>query len=575
MKDFLRLSNRTFHRTKVTLLLGLIMLAFCVLGICLGYLMLARSEHYSELATELHERERSIKASRGKILDRNGVVLADNQAVCTISVIHSQITDPEQVIAKLSQLLEMEEEKVRKKVEKKSAREKVADNVPKELGDRIRLLYLDGVKVDEDYKRFYPYDDIGSKVLGFTGSDNQGIIGLEVKYDDYLQGEPGTILTLTDAKGVELMDRPEDRVEPVSGNNLVTSLDWNIQTYANQLAKQVCETKEADSVSILVMNPQNGEIMAMVNVPEFHLNQPYLLPEGIDYSEDALNRMWRNGCINDTYEPGSTFKIITASAGLECGAVHTDDTFFCNGFIMVGDRRIRCHKTTGHGSQDFVHATMNSCNPSFVSVGLRIGGEAYYDYFRQFGLLDKTGVDLPGEAGTIMHRKEDIGEVELATISFGQSFQITPIRLATTVSALINGGYMVTPHIGVQVENKEGEIIKDFSYPRTANIVSGDTSATMRYILEQVVENGTGKNGYVEGFRVGGKTATSQTLPRGSGKYIASFLGFAPADNPRVLALAIINNPKGTYYGGQIAAPVVRTLFENILPYLEQIDYNE
>ena len=440
MKDFLRLSNRTFHRTKVTLLLGLIMLAFCVLGIRLGYLMLARSEHYSELATELHERERSIKASRGKILDRNGVVLADNQAVCTISVIHSQITDPEQVIAKLSQLLEMEEEKVRKKVEKKSAREKVADNVPKELGDRIRLLYLEGVKVDEDYKRFYPYDDIGSKVLGFTGSDNQGIIGLEVKYDDYLQGEPGTILTLTDAKGVELLDRPEDRVEPVSGNNLVTSLDWNIQTYANQLAKQVCETKEADSVSILVMNPQNGEIMAMVNVPEFHLNQPYLLPEGIDYSEDALNRMWRNGCINDTYEPGSTFKIITASAGLECGAVHTDDTFFCNGFIMVGDRRIRCHKTTGHGSQDFVHATMNSCNPSFVSVGLRIGGEAYYDYFRQFGLLDKTGVDLPGEAGTIMHRKEDIGEVELATISFGQSFQITPIRLATTVSALINGG---------------------------------------------------------------------------------------------------------------------------------------
>ena len=575
MKEFLRLSSRTFHRTKVTLLLVLFMLAFVVLGIRLGYVMLAKSEHYSKLATELHERERSIKASRGKILDRNGVVLADNQAVGTISVIHSQVTDSEQVIEKLSTLLEIDEDKVRKKVEKKSAREKVADNVPKELGDQVRLLYLDGVKVDEDYKRFYPYDDIGSKILGFTGSDNQGIIGLEVKYDDYLQGEPGTILTLTDAKGVELTDQPEDRVEPVSGNNLITSLDWNIQTYANQLAKQVCETKEADSVSILVMNPQNGEIMAMVNVPEFHLNQPYLLPDGIEYSEDALNRMWRNGCINDTYEPGSTFKIITASAGLESGAVHTDDSFFCNGFIMVGDRKIRCHKTTGHGSQDFVHATMNSCNPSFVSVGLRIGSENYYNYFRQFGLLDKTGVDLPGEAGTIMHRKEDIGEVELATIAFGQSFQITPIRLATTVSALINGGYMVTPHIGIQVESREGEVIKNFEYPRTANIISRDTSSTMRYILEQVVENGTGKNGYVEGFRVGGKTATSQTLPRGSGKYIASFLGFAPADNPQVLALAIINNPKGTYYGGQIAAPVVRTLFENILPYLEQIDYNK
>lgn len=574
MKEYDSLLNRTFHKKKITVIFFACFLTFLLLGLRLSYLMIIQSDYYTEKATQLHERERNIKASRGKIVDRNGVILADNKAVCSISVVHSQITGKEEVIEKLCQLLKLDENIVRKKVEKVSAREKIADNVDAKIGEQIRLLQLNGVKVDEDYKRYYPYDDLASKVLGFTGSDNQGIIGLEVMYEDYLKGRPGTILTLTDAKGIELKDRAENRIEPISGNTLVTTIDWNIQKYADQLAKQVYETKEADSVSILVMDPRNGEILAMVNVPEFHLNEPYLLPENVEYSEDALNKMWRNNCINDTYEPGSVFKIITASAGLECQAVTENDSFYCNGFIMVGDRKIRCHKTTGHGSQNFVQATMNSCNPTFVSVGQRIGAERYYDYFKQFGLLEKTGIDLPGEASTIMHKKEDIGEVELATISFGQSFQVTPIRLAATVSALINGGHAVTPHIAMEVQDKEKISVKQFSYPQKERVVSEETSKRMRYILEQVVAEGTGKNGYVEGFRVGGKTATSQTLPRGSGKYIASFLGFAPANDPKVLAIAIINNPKGTYYGGQIAAPVIRTLYENILPYLEQIDYN-
>ena len=470
---------------------------------------------------------------------------------------------------------------MRKRVEKYSSIERIKSNVEKEKGDAIRAYNLDGVKVDEDYKRYYPYGELASKVLGFTGGDNQGIIGLEVKYEDYLKGQEGTILTVTDARGVEISEAGEERVEPVAGKDLYISLDINIQSYATQLAKQVMETKQAERVSILVMNPQNGEIMAMVDVPEFDLNNPYDLPDGTDVDglsqeeqQELLNQMWRNGCISDTYEPGSTFKIITAAAGLEGGAVTVEDRFNCPGYIMVEDRRIRCHKTAGHGSQNFMEATMNSCNPVFITVGLRLGVENYYKYFKQFGLLGKTGVDLPGEAGTIMHKMEDMKAVELATVSFGQSFQITPIQLAATASSIINGGNRVTPHLGVASADRQKTEMEQFSYPVTENIVSEETSATMRMILEQVVENGTGINGYVEGARVGGKTATSQTLPRGSGRYIASFIGFAPADDPQVLALAIIHNPQGVYYGGQVAAPVVRQLFENILPYLEKMDYN-
>lgn len=546
----------------------------------LVYLMVGCSEHYTEAAKDLHERERSIKAARGRIIDSTGAVLADNRTVCTISVIHNQISDPQKVVEVLSKELGLSEEYVSQKVEKYSAIERIKSNVDKSIGDKIREYDLDGVKVDEDYKRYYPYETLASKVLGFTGGDNQGIIGLEVIYEEYLKGKEGTILTVTDAKGVEIAEAGEERIEPESGNDVYVSLDINIQSYATQLAMQAMETKQADSVSILVMNPQNGEILAMVNVPEFDLNHPYTLPEGVpepanqEEKQNALNQMWRNGCINDTYEPGSTFKIITAAAGLESGEVTVNDRFSCPGYIMVEDRRIRCHKVGGHGAEDFVQGTMNSCNPVFITVGLRIGVDRYYDYFKQFGLLTKTGVDLPGEAGTIMHKKENIGAVELATISFGQSFQITPIQLATTASSIVNGGNRVTPHFGVKVVNGEGKTVKTLQYPVKKNIVSEQTSETMRYILEQVVENGSGKNGYVEGYRVGGKTATSQTLPRGSGRYISSFLGFAPADNPQVLAVAIINNPQGVYYGGQIAAPIVRQLFENILPYLEGMDYN-
>lgn len=573
--------SKTFIRKKTVVVFFICLVLFLILAGRLVYLMVFRSDYYTEQAKELHERERSIKAARGRILDANGNVIADNKTVCTISVIHNQIKDPDRIVEVLSRELELSEEYVRKRVEKYSSIERIKSNVEKEKGDAIRAYDLDGVKVDEDYKRYYPYGELASKVLGFTGGDNQGIIGLEVKYEDYLKGQEGTILTVTDARGVEISEAGEERVEPVAGKDLYISLDINIQSYATQLAKQVMETKQAERVSILVMNPQNGEIMAMVDVPEFDLNNPYELPEGMDSEglsqekqQELLNQKWRNGCINDTYEPGSTFKIITAAAGLEGGVVTVEDRFNCPGYIMVEDRRIRCHKTTGHGSQNFMEATMNSCNPVFITVGLRLGVENYYKYFKQFGLLGKTGVDLPGEAGTIMHKMEDMKAVELATVSFGQSFQITPIQLATTASSIINGGNRVTPHFGVASADRQKTEMEQFSYPVTEHIVSEETSETMRVILEQVVENGTGKNGYVEGARVGGKTATSQTLPRGSGRYIASFIGFAPADNPQVLALAIIHNPQGVYYGGQVAAPVVRQLFENILPYLEKMDYN-
>ena len=573
------MKNKTFNRQKIVIVFFACLFIFLLLLGRLTWLMVADSVYYTEKARELHERERSIKAARGRILDAGGKVIADNKTVCTISVIHSQITDPEKVIEVLSRELELPADSVRRRVEKYSSIERIKSNVDKEMGDHIREYDLNGVKVDEDYKRYYPYGKLASKVLGFTGGDNQGIIGLEVKYEDYLKGTDGTILTVTDAGGVEIEEAGENRVEPVDGNDLYISLDMNIQSYADQLARQVMETKEADRVSILVMNPKNGEILAMADVPEFDLNHPYEIGEEYgsvseEKKQEILNGIWRNGCINDTYEPGSTFKVITAAAGLEEGAVTVEDTFFCPGYIMVEDRRIRCHKTTGHGSETFVDGTKNSCNPVFITVGLRIGVDRYYHYFKQFGLLQKTGIDLPGEAGTIMHKKEDMKAVELATVSFGQSFQITPIQLAATVSSIVNGGNRITPHFGVRSMNKDKTQIKNFSYPVTEHIVSEETSATMRMILEQVVESGSGKNGYVEGARVGGKTATSQTLPRGSGRYIASFLGFAPADDPEVLALAIIHNPQGVYYGGQIAAPVVRQLFENILPYLGKMDYN-
>lgn len=550
------------------------------------YLMVWRADYYEEAATRLHERERSIKAARGRILDRNGVVLADNKTVCTVSVIHNQITEPEKVIAMLVKELGISETEARKRVEKYSSMERVKSNVDKSIGDRIREYDLAGVKVDEDYKRYYPYGDLASKVLGFTGGDNQGIIGLEVIYEETLQGETGMILTVTDAKGIEVDTAGERRVEPVPGWDLRISIDRNIQEYATQLAEQACATKEADSVYIIAMDPQNGEILAMVNYPEFDLNDPYTLPELTEWKEDGsiavvdpstltaeqkqekLNAMWRNGCINDTYEPGSTFKIITAAAGLEERVVTTESTFSCPGFIIVDDRKIRCHKIGGHGTQTFVQCMQNSCNPALISVGLRLGVDNYYKYFEQFGLKKRTGIDLPGEAATIMHKKEDMGNVELATVAFGQSFQITAIQLLTTASSIINGGNRVTPHLGMEALNRDGEVEQVFTYPVETGIVSKETSATMRYILETVVAEGSGRNGQVQGFRVGGKTATSQTLPRGSGRYISSFIGFAPADDPQVIAIAIINNPQGVYYGGQVAAPIIRQLYENILPYL-------
>lgn len=539
------------------------------------YLMIFDAAYYQELAEDLHEREREIKAARGEIVDRNGVVLATNETVCTISVIHSQIENEEEVICILASELELDEDDIRKKVEKVSSMEKIKTNVPKDIGDRIREYDLAGVKVDEDYKRYYPYNELASKVLGFTGGDNQGIIGLEVKYEEYLKGTNGTILTVTDARGIELDGVAEDRIEPVAGQTLRVSLDYNIQSYCQQAALKVLEEKQADSVSILLMNPQNGEIYAMVNVPEFNLNEPYELNTGADTGalsdeelQDQLNQMWRNGCINDTYEPGSTFKIITSSACLEEGVVSLDDTFMCPGYRIVEDRKIRCHKVGGHGSETFVQGIQNSCNPVFIDIGLRLGAEKFYDYFEQFGLLSLTNVDLPGEAGTIMHKKEDIGTVELATMTFGQSFQITPIQLATTVSSLVNGGVRVTPHLGVAVLDENGETIKEFEYEEKSGIVSEETSETMRMLLKSVVEEGSGKNGYIEGYSIGGKTATSQTLPRSANKYISSFLGFAPAEDPQILGMVVIHNPQGIYYGGTIAAPVLRDIYDNVLPYL-------
>ena len=569
------MKNKTFHKKKI---LVVFLAAFILILYLIGrlvYLMVFDAEYYQQKAEDLHERERDIKAARGEIIDRNGTVLATNRTVCTISVIHSQIENPEKVIEKLSEFLEMDADQVRKKVEKISSIERIRSNVDKRTGDKIRNLGLAGVKVDEDFKRYYPYNELASKVLGFTGGDNQGIVGLEVKYEKYLKGINGKILTTTDARGIELDGVAEDRLEPEAGNTLRISLDYTMQKYALQMAEKVRTEKQADKVGIILMNPQNGEIYAMVNVPEFDLNQPFMLNneetgENLtdEQRQDALNQMWRNGCINDTYEPGSTFKIITASAGLEEGVVHLTDQFSCPGYKVVEDRRIRCHKVGGHGAENFVQGIQNSCNPVFIEVGLRIGVDRFFDYVRQFGLMDLTGVDIPGEAGTIMHKKENVGQVELATISFGQSFQITPIQLATTVSALVNGGRRVTPHFGMEVLSAEGKKVKTFRYNAKKHIVSEKTSQTMRELLESVVAEGSGKNAYVEGYRIGGKTATSQTLPRSANKYISSFVGFAPADDPQILGMCVIYNPQGVYYGGTIAAPVIGKIFENILPYL-------
>ncbi len=589
--------NKTFNRRKLLVVFTVILLVLSILVGRLVYLMIFCSEYYGQKAEDLHERERDIKAARGKIIDSTGTVLATNRTVCTISVIHSQLKEPEEVIRVLSKELEMEEETVRKRVEKVSSIERVKSNVDKEVGDRIRGYGLAGVKVDEDYKRYYPYGTLASRVLGFTGGDNQGIIGLEVLYEDYLKGKSGKILTLTDARGVEIENAGERRQEPVDGYNLHVSLDYNIQMYCEQAAKKVMEAKSADGVSVIVMKPDNGEILAMVNVPEFDLNDPFTLiqtetkeepesaeteetaaePEGTKTEEkkpkeqnkqDLLNQMWRNPCINDTYETGSVFKTITTAASFEEGVVSLNDHFFCPGYKMVEDRRIHCHKRTGHGSEDFTQGIMNSCNPVFIELGLRLGVDNVYKYFEQFGLLNRTGIDLPGEASTIMHDRKNVGPVELATISFGQSFQVTPIQLATTVSSLINGGNRITPHFGVSVKDDQGKLIETLQYDVKEGIVSESTSETLRSVLEKVVSEGSGKRAYIEGFSIGGKTATSQTLPRSANKYISSFLGFAPAEDPQVLALVIINNPQGIYYGGTIAAPVVKEIFSNILPYL-------
>ena len=568
--------NKTFNRKKVMIVFVAVFFIMMFLIGRLVYLMIFCSEYYGNKAENLHERERDIKAARGKLLDANGTVLATNKSVCTISVIHNQMEEPEKVIAMLVRELGIPEETARKRVEKVSSIERVKTNVAKETGDAIRAYGLSGVKVDEDYKRYYPYGTLASKVLGFTGADNQGILGLEVKYDEYLQGTNGKILTLTDARGIEIENAGESRLEPVNGYDLCLSLDRNIQMYCEQAAKKVCTKKSADSVSVIVMNPQNGELMAMVNYPEFDLNDPFTLVgdtgESVSAEEkqNLLNKMWRNQCISDTYEPGSTFKIITAAAALEEGVVKLDDAFFCPGYKIVEDRRIRCARTTGHGAETFETGIMNSCNPVFMELGERLGAENFAGYFKQFGLLSKTNIDLPGEAGTIMHKTENIGPVELATISFGQSFQITPIQLVTTVSSIITGGTRGTPHFGVSVQDADGNTVKTFSYETHENICTAETSETMRYLLEKVVSEGTGKNAKIEGFSIGGKTATSQTLPRSDHKYISSFLGFAPADNPQVLVLVVINNPQGIYYGGTIAAPVAKEIFENILPYLDK-----
>lgn len=576
--------NQTCHRGRTMVLYLLLSLMMIRSVGRLFYLMICRSQYYSAKAEDLHQRERAIKAARGRILDRNGVVLADNRTVCTISVIHNQVADPQETIAVLSRELGLSEEEVRKKVEKRSSREVIRSNVEKELGDKIRSFKLAGVKVDEDYKRYYPYGSLASKVLGFTGGDNQGVIGLEVKYEAYLKGTNGTILTLADAAGVEIENGKEERLEPVAGNDLITSLDVNIQQYAQQLAYETMEKKNAKGVSILVMDPRNGAILALANVPEFDLNDPFTLDQNLvsesarlkaaqeaaggATAQDRRDRMWRNSCVSDTYEPGSTFKIITAAAGLEAGVVHLEDRFSCPGFRIVEDRKIRCHKVGGHGGEDFLQGMMNSCNPVLIDVGQRLGVEGYYGYFEQFGLKAKTGIDIPGEASTIMHKKEAMGPVELATVSFGQSFQITPVQLVATVSSIINGGERVTPHFGVAVQSSDKTWMRSFSYPLGRRILSEETSQTMRYILEQVVSQGSGKKAAIEGFRIGGKTATSEKLPRSLKRYISSFIGFAPADDPQVIALITIDEPEGIYYGGTIAAPVIGELFRNILPFL-------
>ena len=568
------MKNKTCNRRKLLVVFLAAVVLLLVLAGRLVYLMIFEAGYYQEKAQALHEREREIKAKRGEIVDRNGTVLATNRTVCTISVIHSQVTDPEEVIRALSGELGLPEEEVRKKVEKVSSRERIQANVDKEVGDRIRDMGLDGVKVDEDFKRYYPYGELASKVLGFTGGDNQGIIGLEVKYEEYLKGENGTILTTTDARGIELEGVAEDRVEPVPGHTLQISLDYNLQTYAQQMAEKVLEEKKAQKVAILLMDPRNGEILAMVNVPEFDLNDPFRLNTGTgedladEELQDALNQMWRNGCINDTYEPGSTFKIITASACLEEGVVDLEDTFTCPGYRIVEDRKIRCHKVGGHGAETFVEGIENSCNPVFIEIGLRLGRENFYKYFQQFGLMGTTGVDLPGEAGTIMHKMENVGQVELATMSFGQSFQVTPVQMAATVSSLVNGGTRVTPHFGLRVLDEEGKELKEFQYQEKERIVSEETSRTMQRLLEGVVSQGSGKNAYLEGYRIGGKTATSQTLPRSANRYISSFIGFAPANDPQILGMCVIYDPQGVYYGGTIAAPVIGDIFRNIFPYL-------
>lgn len=568
--------NKTYNKKKTVIVFAVCMVMLAGLAGRIFYLMVIRSEYYTQKADDLHERERKIKAARGKIIDRSGVVLADNRSVCTISVIHSQIKEPKKVIDMLVKELELSPQEARERVEKVSSIERIKTNVPKETGDRIREYDLDGVKVDEDFKRYYPFDDLASRVLGFTGGDNQGIIGLEVQYDSILEGINGRILTTTDARGVEVGEIGESRVEPVAGYNLHISMDYNIQRYVQQEAQKVMEEKQADQVSILLMNPQNGEIYAMANVPEFSLNDPFTLPEGTETEgrtakeiQDMRNQMWRNLCINDTYEPGSTFKIITAAAGLEAEVVSVDDTFSCPGYRVVEDRRIHCHKRTGHGAETFVEGAKNSCNPVFIDVGLRLGGDRFYRYFQDFGLMRETGIDLPGEASTIMHQKENIGQVELATMSFGQSFQITPIQLAVTVSSIINGGVRITPHFGVEVRDDEGQLIDTLEYESKEGIVSEETSRTMNTILEKVVSEGSGKNAYIEGYDIGGKTATSQTLPRSANRYISSFLGFAPAKDPQVLGICIIYDPQGVYYGGTIAAPVMQRVFENVLPYLK------
>lgn len=565
--------NRTYHKKKTVLVFAVCIFLLTGLMGRMVYLMIIQSDYYAKKAEQLHERERDIKAARGRILDCKGEILADNKAVCTISVIHSQIKEPEKVVQMLHKELGISVEEAQKRVKKVSAIERVKTNVDKKTGDKIRSYGLEGVKVDEDFKRSYPFDELASKVLGFTGGDNQGIIGLEVMYEDVLKGVNGKILTTTDARGIELSELGESRIEPIPGYDLYLSLDKNIQMYAQQAAEKVMEQKQADAVSILLLNPQNGEIYANANVPEFNLNEPFQLnvdTTGMTDKEkqDACNQMWRNLTINDTYEPGSTFKIITMAAGLSQGVVHPEDQFSCPGFKVVEDRRIHCHKRTGHGAENFVQGAMNSCNPVFIEVGLRLGVDNYYRYFQQFGLMKKTGIDLPGEAATIMHKKENIGEVELATISFGQSFQITPIQLATTVSSIINGGRRITPHFGVKVTDAEGNLVKELKYKEEPGIVSKEVSKEVCQILEKVVSEGSGKNAAIEGRSIGGKTATSQTLPRSANRYISSFLGFTPSENPQVLGICVIHNPQGIYYGGTIAAPVIKEVFENILPYM-------